>query len=109
MFMYRPQTPPCPSFPLRFCFLCVFAPGFFLGHVECVRFISQGLKGFGVSHCEGNPWYFRDFPLSFEKTKEKKDRARNTLSGPVSRDTARLPQRYPPIVFGVSTWPIGCD
>ena len=35
------------------------------------------------------------------------------LSGPVSRDTARLSQRYPPIarygVFGVSTWPIGCD
>ena len=32
---------------------------------------------------------------------------------PVSRDTARLSQRYPPIarygVFGVSTWPIGCD
>ena len=29
------------------------------------------------------------------------------------RDTARLSQRYPPIarygVFGVSTWPIGCD
>ena len=36
-----------------------------------------------------------------------------TLSGPVLRDTARLSQRYPPIarygVFGVSTWPIGCD
>ena len=35
------------------------------------------------------------------------------LSGPVSRDTARLSQRYPPIarygVLGVSTWPIGCD
>ena len=35
------------------------------------------------------------------------------LSGPVLRDTARLPQRYPPIarygVFGVSTWQIGCD
>ena len=35
------------------------------------------------------------------------------LSGLVSRDTARLSQRYPPIarygVFGVSTWPIGCD
>ena len=35
------------------------------------------------------------------------------LSGPVMRDTARLSQRYPPIarygVFGVSTWPIGCD
>ena len=34
-------------------------------------------------------------------------------SGPVLRDTARLSQRYPPIarygVFGVSTWPIGCD
>ena len=32
---------------------------------------------------------------------------------PVLRDTARLSQRYPPIarygVFGVSTWPIGCD
>ena len=43
--------------------------------------------------------------------------AKNTpihlLSGPVLRDTARLSQRYPPIarygVFGVSTWPIGCD
>ena len=40
--------------------------------------------------------------------------SRNTkLSGPVLRDTARLSQRYPPIarygVFGVSTWPIGCD
>ena len=37
----------------------------------------------------------------------------DTLSGPVLRDTARLSQRYPPIarygVFGVSTWPIGCD
>ena len=37
----------------------------------------------------------------------------NSLSGPVMRDTARLSQRYPPIarygVFGVSTWPIGCD
>ena len=35
------------------------------------------------------------------------------LSGPVWRDTARLSQRYPPVarygVFGVSTWPIGCD
>ena len=35
------------------------------------------------------------------------------LSGPVLRDTARLSQRYPPIVrYGVSrvsTWPIGCD
>ena len=35
------------------------------------------------------------------------------LSGPVLRDTARLSQRYPPIarcgVFGVSTWPNGCD
>ena len=35
------------------------------------------------------------------------------LSGPVLRDTARLSQRYPPIarygIFGVSTWPIGCD
>ena len=34
-------------------------------------------------------------------------------SGPVLRDTARLSQRYAPIarygVFGVSTWPIGCD
>ena len=38
---------------------------------------------------------------------------RSDLSGPVLRDTARLSQRYPPIVrygvFGVSTWPIGCD
>ena len=37
----------------------------------------------------------------------------NSLSGPVLRNTARLSQRYPPIarygVFGVSTWPIGCD
>ena len=36
-----------------------------------------------------------------------------SLSGPILRDTARLSQRYPPIarygVFGVSTWPIGCD
>ena len=35
------------------------------------------------------------------------------LSGPVLCDAARLSQRYPPIarygVFGVSTWPIGCD
>ena len=35
------------------------------------------------------------------------------LSGPVLRDTARLSRRYPPItrygVFGVSTWPIGCN
>ena len=35
------------------------------------------------------------------------------LSGPVLRDTARLFQRHPPIVhygvFGISTWPIGCD
>ena len=35
------------------------------------------------------------------------------LSGPILRDTARLSQRYRPIarygVFGVSTWPIGCD
>ena len=35
------------------------------------------------------------------------------LSGPVLHDAARLSQRYPPIVrygvFGVSTWPIGCD
>ena len=36
------------------------------------------------------------------------------LSGPVyCAKTARLSQRYPPIarygVFGVSTWPIGCD
>ena len=37
----------------------------------------------------------------------------SALSGPVLRDTARLSQRYTPIarygVFGVSTWPIGCD
>ena len=36
-----------------------------------------------------------------------------SLSGPVLRDTARLSQWYPPIarygVFGVSTWPSGCD
>ena len=35
------------------------------------------------------------------------------LSGPVLRDTARLSQRYPPIarygVFGLPTWPKGCD
>ena len=40
-------------------------------------------------------------------------RGGHALSGPVLRDTARLSQRYPPIarygVFGVSTWPIGCD
>ena len=39
--------------------------------------------------------------------------SRGHHSGPVLRDTARLSQRYPPIarygVFGVSTWPIGCD
>ena len=32
---------------------------------------------------------------------------------PISRDTARLCLRYPPIarygVFGDSTWPVGCD
>ena len=37
----------------------------------------------------------------------------SALSGPVLRDTARLSQRHPPIarygVFGVLTWPIGCD
>ena len=37
----------------------------------------------------------------------------HALSGPVLRDTARLSQRSPPIarygVFGVPTWPIGCD
>ena len=42
-----------------------------------------------------------------------KDLVDQELSGPVLRDTARLSQRYPPIarygVFGVSTWPIGCD
>ena len=36
-----------------------------------------------------------------------------SLSGPVLRDTASLSQRYPHIarhgVFGVSTWPIGCN
>ena len=36
-----------------------------------------------------------------------------TPNRPALRDTARLSQRYPPIaryeVFGVSTWPIGCD
>ena len=46
--------------------------------------------------------------LGFYVEKPRKD-----LSGPVLRDTARLSQRYPPIarygVFGVSTWPIGCD
>ena len=35
------------------------------------------------------------------------------VSGPILRDTARLSQRYPSVahygVFGVSTWPIGCD
>ena len=35
------------------------------------------------------------------------------LSGPVLRDTAKLSQRYPSIarygVFGVLTWPVGCD
>ena len=43
----------------------------------------------------------------------QKGRAAHGLSGPVLRDTARLSQRYPPIarygVFGVSTWPVGCD
>ena len=39
---------------------------------------------------------------------------RHVLSGPVSRDTARLSQRYPPSLramgfLGVSTWPIGWD
>ena len=46
-----------------------------------------------------------DFPLG--------DSRSCCLSGPVLRDTARLSQRYPRIarygVFGVSTWPIGCD
>ena len=40
--------------------------------------------------------------------------AERELSGPVLRDAARLSQRYPPLiarygVFGVSTWPMGCD
>ena len=47
--------------------------------------------------------FLGDFRLGFKEN----------LSGPVLRDTARLSQRYPPIarygVFGVSTWPIGCD
>ena len=46
-----------------------------------------------------------------KKNKERKNR--EGLSGPILRDTARLSQRYHPIarygVFGVSTWPIGCD
>ena len=49
------------------------------------------------------------FPISLSFQELCIDR----LSGPVSRDTARLSQRYPPIArygaFGVSTWPIGCD
>ena len=51
-----------------------------------------------------HPW--RPFPQKLMKF-------RRSLSGPVLHDTARLSQRYPPIarygVFGVSTWPIGCN
>ena len=47
------------------------------------------------------------------KIKQKSPPHTHILSGPVLRDTARLSQRYPPIarygVFGVSTWPTGCD
>ena len=39
--------------------------------------------------------------------------AARTVKTPVLRETARLSQRYPSTacygVFGVSTWPIGCD
>ena len=51
--------------------------------------------------------------FSPEPALDKNRSPRCELSGPVLRDTARLSQRYPPIarygVFGVSTWPIGCD
>ena len=51
-------------------------------------------------------------PEKFEK-KMFGFNSRPLLSGPALRDTARLSQRYPPIarygVFGVATWPIGCD
>ena len=54
---------------------------------------------------------FRDFPDFFWG--HSRCLLIYSLSGPVLRDTARLSQRYPPIarygVFGVATWPIGCD
>ena len=62
-----------------------------------------------VFHCvEGTFWCgIRGHP------KNENESPQDELSGPVLCDTARLPQRYPPIarygVFGVSTWPIGCN
>ena len=65
-----------------------------LGHRVCCR---QHVAAPGLCDACGEIWDLIIFPLS----------------GPVSRDTARLSQRYPLIarygVFGVSTWPIGCD
>ena len=53
---------------------------------------------------------FGKIPLGFL---QKQGAGNLTFCGPVLRDTARLSQRHPPIarygVFGVATWPIGCD
>ena len=82
-----------------------------------------------VSHSRAFPRNFGLFPALFLPSfwtkfnrhsrpwswhlEKKKDQNRHSDSGPVLRDTARLSQRYPPIarygVFGVPTWPIGCD
>ena len=55
--------------------------------------------------------FWSGFPADIPDPYARMPRLR--LSGPVLRDTARLSQRYPPIarygVFGVPTWPIGCD
>ena len=59
--------------------------------------------------------YLEAIQLRFSKLQpsHKATGSRNNLrdlSGPVLRDTARLSQRYPPIVlWGVSRWPIGYD
>ena len=61
---------------------------------------------------EGNP---PEAPLELRKIFQRIfwSFIQRDLSGPVLHDTARLSQRYPPFarygVFGVSTWPIGCD
>ena len=73
-----------------------------------------------LNSVQGLPWIWRG-PFLGQGKRAKHFHAKlapflepkSALSGHVLRDTARLSQRYPPIarygVFGVSTWPLGCD
>ena len=82
-----------------------------VGQKKSRKIPSKFPTKFSKFSCEKSPKKFTDELL--QERRKNVSLGWHTYSGPVLRDTARLSQRYPPIarygVFGVSTWPIGCD